>query len=74
MYRNPELTREDFQVFERRSIDPAFDKAEKIDRDFEQFRELFLAHFSSQSNCFKAVAEFFAEGRQVLHLWPECRS
>jgi hypothetical protein len=74
MNRNGQLSGKNFQVFKGWSIDPAFDKAKKIDRDIEQFRELLLAHFSGQPNRLKAIAEFFAKGRQVFHLWAECRS
>jgi len=35
---------------------------------------LFLAHAPSQPDGFNAIAEFFAKGRQALHLWAECRS
>ena len=74
MNRNGQLSGESLQVFKGRSIDPAFDKAQKVDRDIEQFRELLLAHLSGQPNRLKAIAEFLAKGRQVFHLWAECRS
>jgi len=70
----PSWVEKNFQVLKGWSVDPAFDKAKKIDRDLEQFRELLLAHAPSQPDGLNAVAEFFAKGRQALHLWAECRS
>ena len=74
MNRDAELGGENFQVLKGWSVDSAFDKAKKIDRDPEQFRKLLLAHVPSQPDGLKAVAEFLAKGRQALDLWAECRS
>ena len=73
MNRHAQPGRENFQILKRWSIDSAFDKAEKVDRDVEQFGELLLAHLSSQPNRFKAVSEFLAKGRQELPLQADCR-
>lgn len=74
MNRNVELDGENFEVLKGWSVDPAFDKAEKIDRDLEQFRELPLTHPPGQPDVLKAIAEFLANARQALHLWAECRA
>lgn len=73
MNRHAQAVGENLQVLKGRSINSAFDKAEKVDRDVEQFGELLLAHLSSQANRFEAVSEFLAKGRQELHLRAECR-
>ena len=64
--RDTELGREHFQIFKGWSVDSAFDKAEKVDRDLEQFCELLLAHPFGKSNRLETIAEFLAKGRQVF--------
>ena len=74
MNRNAELRGEHFQILERRGINSSLDQAEEIYRDTKQFREFLLAHISGRAYRPEAIAEFFAEARQInLHLSADFR-
>jgi hypothetical protein len=65
---NAELRGKYFQVLKRRGIDSSFDQAEEVYGDTKQLREFLLAHISRRTYRPKAIAEFFAETRQInLH-------
>lgn len=73
MNRNAELHGKNFQILERRSIDSSFDQAKEVYGDTEQFRELRLAHVSVRTYRLEAIAEFFAEARQ-MNFYPSVDS
>jgi hypothetical protein len=74
MNRNAELRGEHFQILKRRSVYSSLDQAEKVYGDTKQLREFLLAHVPSRTYCSDAIAEFFAECRQInVHLSVDSR-
>ena len=71
---NAELRGEHFQVLKGRGVNSSLDQAEKVYGDTKQLREFLLAHVPSRTYCSEAIAEFFAETRQInFHLSADSR-
>lgn len=65
MNRNAELRGKYLQILKRRGINSSFDQAKEVYGDTKQFREFLLAHISARAYRPEAIAEFFAETRQI---------
>jgi len=65
MDRNAELSGKYFQILKRGGIYSPFDQAEEVYGDTKQLREFLLAHISGRAYRPEAIAEFFAETRQM---------
>lgn len=73
-YGDAKLRRKHFEIFERWSVDAAFNKTQEVHRYSEQLSELFLAQSPRRSNFFEPVPELFAKTRQLSPSgWAESR-